>query len=815
MGAITNSTNRLTISFDNKFTGAKCRFSEFPFKSVLSLDSLIEVWEGATKEKQKIKSSIAAPVLEKLNGIPELRGPIKDSSILKKHEDIVDVLMSVIYPAAQWDRLIQASIAPFQWKAIYSTPLFDKIFNVNEEKVKKLKEDSKHMLVGKTISAYVSILKQVYDINVKFGTPFVYGIEDESTGLTRYFQLNFDSTYVKIKVVGEKPELTPENVKELLKDITDLETWAKYLPTDRFEFHGFVTLYAINITDQEVLSQLKHDLLSRESIISIERFKTLEQKLRDLFRVPDLKLGLAAIPTDWNRFEEYGRKIGDSFMFNAIDKVSCNDFSNSIYDIAMSKGKPVIIEDLVECTDKTIIENELLNQGIKSFALAPLYHQNELIGVLELGSRKPNEINSLNAIKLNGILPLFSTAVQRSVDELENDIQAIIKEECTAIHPSVEWKFKQAAFNLILKREHEKTAEMESIVFDNVFPLYGLSDIRNSSTVRNESIQSDLIEHLTMAREVIQSAMEIKPLPYLDSLSFRINKHISGIKSGLSSGDELSIIEFLQKEVESTFDNLGSTNSSLKELVDNYRKSLDPNLNSFYNKRKDFEESVAIINEVIASYLDEAEIKSQEMFPHYFEKYKTDGVEHGIYIGQSLVENQTFDEIYLRNLRLWQIMVMCNVVRKTVDIKPFLKIPLDTAHLILIQNTPLSIRFRLDEKKFDVDGTYNIRYEIMKKRIDKAVINGSKERLTQPGKIAMVYSHSREAAEYKKYIEYLQSKGYLENELEELELESLQGVQGLKALRVKVNLKSINTEGIIDYKEMSETISNLREQPLN
>ena len=53
--------------------------------------------------------------------------------------------------------------------------------------------------------------------------------------------------------------------------------------------------------------------------------------------------------------------------------------------------KPVIIEDIEACFDKTIIENELLKQGIKSFALAPLYHQNELIGVLELGSPNAND----------------------------------------------------------------------------------------------------------------------------------------------------------------------------------------------------------------------------------------------------------------------------------------------------------------------------------------------------------------------------------------------------------------------------------------
>ena len=103
-----------------------------------------------------------------------------------------------------------------------------------------------------------------------------------------------------------------------------------------------------------------------------------------------------------------------------------------------------------------------------------------------------------------------------------------------------------------------------------------------------------------------------------------------------------------------------------------------------------------------------------------------------------------------------------------------------------MQTHPLSIRFRLDEKHFDVDGAYNIRYEIMKKRIDKATLKGTEVRLTQPGKIAIVYSQAREAQEYREYIEFLTASGYLTGEVEELELEDLQGVTGLRALRVTV-----------------------------
>ncbi|MCI0528501.1 MAG: hypothetical protein L0Y56_13765, partial [Nitrospira sp.] len=224
----------------------------------------------------------------------------------------------------------------------------------------------------------------------------------------------------------------------------------------------------------------------------------------------------------------------------------------------------------------------------------------------------------------------------------------------------------------------------------------------------------------------------------------------------------------------------------MQDKIEAYRATLDPHLGILYRRRKDFEESVTQINETISTCLDEEEEKAQAMFPHYFEKHKTDGVDHGIYIGASLVEDGKFDLLYLKNLRLWQLQVMCKIARRTDQLKEKLKVPLETAHLILVQNTPLSIRFRIDEKQFDVDGAYNVRYEIIKKRIDKATIKGKKERLTQPGKIAIVHSQPKEAAEYRQYIDYLQASEYLADEVEDVELEDLQGMQGLKALRVTV-----------------------------
>jgi hypothetical protein len=384
-------------------------------------------------------------------------------------------------------------------------------------------------------------------------------------------------------------------------------------------------------------------------------------------------------------------------------------------------------------------------------------------------------------------------ALNRSLEQLNQRIQTVIKEECTAIHPSVEWRFQKAALNYIQGKE-EGVSGLEPIVFEQVYPLFGVSDIRMSSDHRNEAIQADLIEHFQLVKEILQLTHEHRQLPILASLSHRIDKQIKGLEVGLQAGDESTKLHFIQQVIEPIFDHLGTFGPLVQEKITAYRAALDSQTGTIYRSRRKFEESLKLINETIATFLEQEEDKAQGYFPHYFEKRKTDGVEHTIYIGASMVEDGKFCPMYLRNLRLWQLMVMCEVVRLTEARKGELTVPLETTHLILVQDSPLSIRFSPDERHFEVEGAYDIRHEIIKKRIDKALIKGTSERLTQPGQIAIVYSNRQEASEYLEYIEYLQAAGYLRNEMEDVELQELQGAQGLNALRVTVDMEVHRTD---------------------
>jgi hypothetical protein len=289
---------------------------------------------------------------------------------------------------------------------------------------------------------------------------------------------------------------------------------------------------------------------------------------------------------------------------------------------------------------------------------------------------------------------------------------------------------------------------------------------------------------------------------------FRVSTYLKEVSRGLNAGDEISILDFLKRDIYPVFNHIKEISKVLSNKVDVYMNRLDKNLNVVYEKRKNYENSVTLLNDKLAKYLDKQQLQAQEMFPHYFERYKTDGVEFNMYIGQSLINNKAYDDLYLYNLRLWQLQTMYELENLAFTSRQNMKHDLRVASLILVHSNPMAIRFRMDEKQFDVDGAYNIRYEIIKKRIDKAHIIGTDERLTAPGKIAIVYSQDKDALEYEKYINYLQSKNQL-GKIEYISLEDLQGVSGLKALRVEVIYKKdFDEQNTITFRDLIKEIEN-------
>ncbi|WP_216689286.1 GAF domain-containing protein [Hymenobacter siberiensis] len=764
--------------------------SAFPFRSTLSLEPLIAYWHARESASNAGVALLARTIGEQVAQAAWCRGLLTDYSVLECNCDLVETLMLAIFPPASFATDISGVVAPFQRHSFYSTLLFEEVLLNKDRTVKQpLNIDMPTMERQMGLMAYHLILHRLYGAEMPALGTIVFTVPDYKVGLYRHYGVDFNSDFVTVRVVGELPALTPEQIEFLVHNRQRPEVWHELLPAENFELEGFNLLQLVDVTDQEILSELKYDLLERDVLQNPARFEQIQEKLRVLFAMPALQLGIAAYDEKKRAFVDFGRKINHSFLAKQVQNQSANSSFRQIYERLLREREPLVLKDVANSDIPKDLRQQIITLGIKSAILALLPYGTDTVGLLELGTPDVNGLDEFDMDKVAQFVPLFAVAVKRNAEDLQSRIQAVIQQKFTAIHPTMEWRFADAARNLLTQLDAgNRTAEMEAIVFEDVYPLHGSCDIRGSSTVRNEAIQGDLIEHLTLANKVLNKASECQQLPILDELKFYVTKNLKRLREGMLTGDEANIYDSLKREVEPLFEYLATHTPELRPIITSYWNNIDPKLGILYKRRQDFEISVTTLNDAVSDYLDEEEDKAQLMFPHYFQRNKTDGVEFNIYVGSTLVQDKPFDLVFLKNLRLWQLLTMVEITRRTHVLKATLPVPLETTQLILIHGQSLSIRFRQDERQFDVDGAYNIRYEIIKKRIDKATVMGTGERLTQPGTLALVYAQTREAMEYYEYIDYLQDRGMLEPEVEELELEELQGVKGLLALRVRVRL---------------------------
>ncbi len=765
----------------------KLGIHNFPFSSKLSFVPLINHWKNKVGSGDAGEAIIAREVTKRLDASLEFLAPITEYDTLEKNKDFVELLLTGIFPSAHRDQQMALASKPFHVSGFYFTPPLKQLMAKDNINI-SVNIDSEQVRSSTIIRACCIILNSFYGQRINYEEPLMYSVDAGKKQVERYFKSELNVRYTEIKKLKPLKRLSQEQINYLLSNIYDIETWLTYIPPTHFEFHGVVSINLIDVTANESLSRLKRILLDKDAVVARKSINRLQKQLRNYFNLPELRLGLTAIdyPSAKNMLHKY--KIHHAFLSKRIKNLLAEKYKDSIYEKVCKYKETLIIEDLEKFEGKTGLEKNLLKENIKSIILVPLIKKNnQVIGLLELGSPKSFDLNSFTALKLREITPLFRTAMQRSRVEIDNEIEAIIRDQYTALHPSVEWKFVESAFNLLQRRKREgETASVQPIVFKEVYPLYGQADIIGSSNIRNNAIQEDFLNNLNQILHILNLTKETIHFPLADKYLHNVNAEIERIERGISSDDEFRTMDFIKNEIHPLFEQLKFKHPDVNNALEKYFHGLDPQLMTIYEKRKAYEESVEIINNTISNFLEKEEKKTQLMLPHYFQKYKTDGVEYDIYIGQSLLREGKFDEIHLRNMRLWQLITMCEITRLLENKQRELSLLLSTAQLILVHGTPLSIRFRLDEKQFDVDGAYNIRYAILKKRIDKALIEGTGQRLTQRGKVAIVYSHEKDKLEYTTYLEYLIQKGYITDEIEELNLGKMQGVQGLKALRCTV-----------------------------
>ena len=744
----------------------------------------------------------AKKMVAEIEKTPELIEGFSDFSLFTKHKEIINLLLEPLFPEPLLLNEIKSATIPFTFTSFKFSTRFENIIkNAGENYEIEVRnfEDDLLYIYGCTM-----ILASVYGYNIDLKRPFFFDIPDVNTGNIKHYRAAFNGDFGEVIATKNAPKITEEDYRILINNFDNIEIWKEKFPPNSYIYKGFGIMNLFDVTTDEIISNIRTNLLKSDHNLIDE----LEKDLRKFYNIPDLKLGYSIFDDINEKDFKPSLNRSNSIILNASEEVfSDSYFCDGIIQTVFKNHESLSISDVENYgknTNYNSFYKNLKRQGIKSIKLIPLKTaENNDLALLEIASPRTLELNSVNLNKLKDVIPVFKVAVKRASDEYQNAVEALIQEHYTTIHPTVKWKFKNAADKYLQQVSlQKKNIQLDQIIFNDVYPLFGQSDIKGSSIARNTAIKEDLTLQLSLAINVLNEACKVEKLPIYEELIFRVKVYLQNVKQGLNAGDEIAIIDFLKRDIYPVFNHIKKLNAPLKKQVSVYMNRLDKDLHVVYEKRKDYENSVTLLNDKLARFLDQKQEEAQQMFPHYFERYKTDGVEYNMYIGSSLVEKKEFDMLYLYNLRLWQLQIMFELEIVAYKARQEMNHDLRVASLILVHSNSLSIKFRMDEKQFDVDGAYNIRYEIIKKRIDKANIKNTNERLTSPGKITIVYSQDNDAKEYLKYINFLQSKNYL-GKLEKLEIEDLQGVSGLKALRVEVNY---NQEKTISFNDLIEEL---------
>jgi len=760
----------------------------------LSFRKFISYIEDRIAKEVTVKKKFFEFVLERFTADPRFLNDINLEEIGDFQEQLSLVYNMLVPVIADESETFWALSIPLSQTVFYETSAFHDLLTDKSSGTVRcdlLREiDITIEKKQKAQMIYSYLLEKFYNIPSFQKNDLVISIRDESTCLSKYYRLNLGTEYVEVTPKAPLPELDFDMIQHHAEEDFDWTVLFEIIPFSMFRFEGFTVLTLTDVTSDQAVENIKNIILN--PIISAKAYyDKIINSLNLLVGSKDIQFGL--LPE---------LRVNEKLVFN-------EEFCTHSVLVQTSVAQGLGQDEFLALADgyfknprmhfyKNIADGEQRNNfisileanGVQAYALLPVYNNARLVGVLEVYSKSASLMDEKILSRLEPALPLIGQLMQNGINEFDAKIENIIKEKFTSLQPAVQWKFKDVAWHYLRDNATQlPKTPIESIHFKDVYPLYGAIDIRNSTIERNAALHSDLDVQFSALIKVLNHIKEDVGLGLADEVIYKCKKWMDKISDQATDNDELKVMDFLEYEVYPFLHHFKESKGKLGESIQAYYQLVDKETGIAFLNRNSLEASMQKINSAVNLYLELFKNEIQQSFPCYFEKFRTDGVEYDIYIGQAIAPEKTFNLLYLNNIRLWQLTSMAAIAKITHELIPQMEKHLETTQLIFINSGSIDISFRDDERRFDVEGSYNIRYHVIKKRIDKVHVKVTGERLTQPGKIALVYFNSKSAEEYVNYIKYLQEKNTLKNDLEYLELEELQGVAGLKALRIGVNLE--------------------------
>ncbi|MDB9529903.1 GAF domain-containing protein [Oscillatoria sp. CS-180] len=557
-------------------------------------------------------------------------------------------------------------------------------------------------------------------------------------------------------------------IQQLNHPHAPLQRALQLLNPQTYQASGTILLEGMDVSDREVTQRLIHILLDRESILQPQRFRQANELLKRLFRATD-----SLILTAEGETAVLYTGLGDAeWTTHTLSFESLQE--SSLFRLA-AKGSVVNLRDLSnQCP--SIVQAELCQKrGAKSLLVLPLVatsahlkSSSQLLGFVGLVSNQYDAFGAIDEHHGKTLAPALAIAMRQSVNE-----------RFTHIHESVRWRFEEEA------ERRSLGLPPAPITFGDVYPLYGISDIRGSSQERNRAIQQDLLTQFRLGLKIGEAVCQSIGTAFACQLRDDLLEKIEQLQQGVTVDAEITLLRYLRDNLENHFSFFKACGEAVEAAIATYESAKDPDQGCVYAARAVYDQTIQHINLTLKSTWHRWQRTMQAVSPHYCDVEATDGIDHMIYAGGAIDKN--FSPFHLRSLRYEQLRAVCDCARTGFRLKAEYQTDMEITHLVLVQDYTVDITHDENtERLFEVRGTRDTRYEIVKKRIDKALDAKTQDRITQPGYLTLVYSTLEEWKEYQEYLRYLQREGWVGHDIETGHVEPLQGVTGLKFVRVQV-----------------------------
>jgi len=786
MQALTVDLTRRYPELTPEILGVETTFSLRPFISHLEKRILTE-----TTAKQKMFSYI----LEQFKKYPELDQPINPNN-LNQYTPLFELIYTSLSPIlAEETEHLWALSAPLTGTFYFGTPAFYAVLidPLSKELKPGLNLPALHEMRDSVLKTFYNIvLEQYYDFSLTGWNFTIKTLVDPKTQLLKYYQLHINQSFVRIHTDMEMPKLDVDNFKDNLQvEENTLRLLERLLPPKNFRLEGFAVVEMVDVTASHALQSIRDVIIAHNECATGSYDQGISKALKTIAGTNALEFGILPYITLSGRTLLDDHSSFKSILLTYVNQQESAAYARRLLEDYLTKPRTLIFPEILEQEKQKYPILKLLNKsGIRSYALFPLYYSGKLVGCLEVYAKNPRFLTTKTLSKIEAAFPLLAQLYHNIAADFNNEITKVITSKFTAIQPAVQWRFNEAAYNYLRFECREKDLPIEPIVFKDVQPFYAAIDMKDSSVSRNLAIRKDLNTHFNLLEKTFLQIKEATKTDVMQNLPDQEQVWNYKKETHLSDRQIIRIEDYLTRQLPPYLRLLKEARPEIRHIIDHYFEQTAVNGPLFENRNL-YENSMQTLNRSINAMLDEFNVEIQSTFPCYFEKFRTDGVEFDIYLGQSIAPDRVMSADLLQVFRFKHLAAVANIARAAYNLMPSLPIPLQTTQLIFVHEKLIDISFRPDEQRFDVEGGYNIRYQLVKKRIDKAHIKFTDERITQPGKIAIVYMNKWEADEYLNYFNILATQQVLKSDVEFLEIEELQGVEGLKALRVSLNLEGL------------------------